>query len=43
MQTLSRLNRTRADKDGTFVLDFVNEAGQIAAAFEPYYGGGASS
>ena len=38
VQTLSRLNRTRADKDGTFVLDFVNQAGQIAAAFAPYYG-----
>ncbi len=38
MQTLSRLNRTHPDKDGTFVLDFVNDASEIAAAFEPYYG-----
>ncbi len=39
VQTLSRLNRTRPDKDGTFVLDFVNDAGDIAAAFEPYHAG----
>ncbi|HVL02874.1 MAG TPA: RNA-binding domain-containing protein, partial [Acidimicrobiales bacterium] len=38
VQTLSRLNRTSPDKDGTFVLDFVNDAADIAAAFEPYYG-----
>jgi len=38
VQTLSRLNRTHPDKDGTFVLDFVNDAADIAAAFEPYYG-----
>jgi len=38
VQTLSRLNRTHPDKDGTFVLDFVNDAHDIAAAFEPYYG-----
>ncbi len=38
VQTLSRLNRTRPDKDGTFVLDFVNEAVRIAEAFERYYG-----
>jgi hypothetical protein len=37
VQTLSRLNRTHPDKDGTFVLDFVNDAEDIAAAFEPYY------
>jgi type I restriction enzyme R subunit len=37
VQTLSRLNRTHPDKDGTFVLDFVNDAADIAAAFEPYY------
>ena len=35
VQTLSRLNRTHPDKDGTFVLDFVNDATQIAEAFEP--------
>lgn len=38
VQTLSRLNRIHPDKDGTFVLDFVNDAEEIAAAFEPYYG-----
>jgi type I restriction enzyme R subunit len=38
VQTLSRLNRIHPDKDGTFILDFVNDAAQIAAAFEPYYG-----
>ncbi|QBI21032.1 type I restriction endonuclease subunit R [Egibacter rhizosphaerae] len=38
VQTLSRLNRTHPDKDGTFVLDFVNDADDIAEAFEPYYG-----
>jgi type I restriction enzyme, R subunit len=38
VQTLSRLNRTHPDKDGTFVLDFVNDATLIAEAFEPYYG-----
>ena len=38
VQTLSRLNRTHPDKDGTFVLDFVNDADEIASAFEPYYG-----
>jgi type I restriction enzyme R subunit len=42
VQTLSRLNRTYdrdgIRKDGTFVLDFRNEAEDIRAAFEPYYG-----
>jgi len=38
VQTLSRLNRIHPDKDGTFVLDFVNDADDIASAFEPYYG-----
>ncbi|MDN5763850.1 MAG: hypothetical protein L0H41_16245 [Microlunatus sp.] len=38
VQTLSRLNRTHPDKDGTFVLDFANDADDIAAAFAPYYG-----
>jgi len=38
VQTLSRLNRTHPDKDGTFVLDFANDADDIRAAFEPYYG-----
>ncbi len=38
VQTLSRLNRTHPEKKGTMVLDFANEAGEIKAAFEPYYG-----
>ena len=42
VQTLSRLNRTYdrdgIRKDGTFVLDFRNEAEDIRAAFEPWYG-----
>jgi type I restriction enzyme R subunit len=38
VQTLSRLNRTHPDKDGTFVLDLVNDADDIAASFEPYHG-----
>ena len=38
VQTLSRLNRTRPAKDATFVLDFVNDADDIANAFEPYHG-----
>jgi len=37
VQTLSRLNRTAPGKDDTFVLDFVNEAEDIHAAFQPYY------
>jgi type I restriction enzyme R subunit len=37
VQTLSRLNRIHPDKDGTFVLDFVNDAGSIAASFGDYY------
>jgi type I restriction enzyme R subunit len=36
VQTLSRLNRTYRGKE-TFVLDFVNEADDIQAAFQPYY------
>ncbi len=38
VQTLSRLNRTMDGKDGTVVLDFRNEAEDVQAAFEPYYG-----
>ena len=38
VQTLSRLNRTMEGKDGTVVIDFRNEAADIQAAFEPYYG-----
>ncbi len=39
VQTLSRLNRTMGGKtiDDTVVLDFVNEALDIQAAFQPYY------
>jgi type I restriction enzyme R subunit len=37
VQTLSRLNRTCAGKEDTFVLDFVNEAEDIRKAFKPYY------
>ena len=36
VQTLSRLNRMYPGKV-TFVLDFVNEANDIQAAFQPYY------
>ncbi|MGI8701615.1 MAG: RNA-binding domain-containing protein [Nocardioidaceae bacterium] len=38
LQTLSRLNRIHPDKDGTFVLDFRNDAEDIRDAFEPYVG-----
>ena len=37
VQTLSRLNRTHAGKEDTFVLDFVNQPDEILAAFQPYY------
>ena len=39
VQTLSRLNRTHPLKsqDDVFVLDFANEAADIAKAFEPFY------
>ena len=37
VQTLSRLNRTRPEKQGTMVLDFTNESAEIQASFEPYY------
>ncbi|CAN5753889.1 DEAD/DEAH box helicase family protein [soil metagenome] len=37
VQTLSRLNRMAPGKDSTFILDFVNEADTIGAAFEPFY------
>lgn len=37
VQTLSRLNRTCAGKEDTFILDFENEAEDIKAAFAPYY------
>jgi len=37
VQTLSRLNRTFPGKEAPFVLDFVNDAKEVQAAFEPYY------
>ncbi len=37
VQTLSRLNRTAAGKEDTFVLDFANEAEDILNSFQPYY------
>jgi type I restriction enzyme R subunit len=37
VQTLSRLNRAHPDKEDTFVLDFVNSAEEIRAAFKPWY------
>ncbi|MEK7353750.1 MAG: type I restriction endonuclease subunit R, partial [Chloroflexota bacterium] len=37
VQTLSRLNRTHAAKEDTFVLDFVNDTQEILDAFQPYY------
>ena len=38
VQTLSRLNRIHPDKDGTFVLDFVNDSEDIQDAFAVYHG-----
>lgn len=37
VQTLSRLNRTCPNKDGTIVLDFANDDDEIKKAFQPYY------
>lgn len=37
VQTLSRLNRTTANKNSTFVLDFENTEEDIKGAFLPYY------
>jgi type I restriction enzyme R subunit len=37
VQTLSRLNRTHANKEDAFVLDFVNDTEEIKDAFQPYY------
>jgi type I restriction enzyme R subunit len=37
VQTLSRLNRTYPGKDGTFVLDFVNETEEVKRSFKPYF------
>ncbi|MEZ5583133.1 MAG: DEAD/DEAH box helicase family protein [Candidatus Competibacteraceae bacterium] len=37
VQTLSRLNRTCAGKEDTFILDFRNKPEEIFSAFKPYY------
>ncbi len=37
VQTLSRLNRSHPGKDTTYVLDFMNGAEDILAAFKTYY------
>ncbi|MDD2278203.1 MAG: DEAD/DEAH box helicase family protein [Bacteroidales bacterium] len=37
VQTLSRLNRTCAGKEDTFVLDFANDRETIFTSFQPYY------
>ena len=37
VQTLSRLNRTTAGKEETFVLDFENSAEDIEQGFQPFY------
>ena len=37
VQTLSRLNRAHPQKHDVFVLDFMNDAAGIEAAFADYY------
>jgi type I restriction enzyme R subunit len=37
VQTLTRLNRTKSGKTGTFVLDFANETEDVVNSFQPYY------
>ncbi|MDT3672346.1 MAG: type I restriction endonuclease [Aromatoleum sp.] len=37
VQTLSRLNRAFPGKDATYVVDFVNDADEILAAFKQYH------
>lgn len=37
VQTLSRLNRTKAGKTETFILDFVNNTEDIVKSFQPFY------
>ncbi|KVU77808.1 type I restriction endonuclease subunit R [Burkholderia ubonensis] len=37
VQTLSRLNRAYPGKDTTYILDFVNDAGEVLKAFKTYY------
>lgn len=38
VQTLSRLNRTRAGKNSTMVLDFVNDPEAVRDEFQQFYG-----
>jgi len=37
VQTLSRLNRAHPGKDTTYVLDFVNDPGEVLEEFKRYY------
>src|SRR5436309_12565984 len=37
VQTLSRLNRAHPGRNTTYVLDFVNDAADVRAAFKTYY------
>lgn len=37
VQTLSRLNRSHPGKETTYVLDFVNDAEEVLAAFKTYH------
>jgi type I restriction enzyme R subunit len=37
VQTLSRLNRAHPGKDTTYVLDFMNDAQEVLAAFKTYH------
>jgi type I restriction enzyme R subunit len=37
VQTLSRLNRAHPGKDTTYVVDFVNDADEVLAAFKTYH------
>jgi type I restriction enzyme R subunit len=37
VQTLSRLNRAHPGKTDTYILDFVNDADDVLAAFKTYY------
>lgn len=37
VQTLSRLNRTHAGKEDTFILDFANDRQTILDSFQPYF------
>lgn len=37
VQTLSRLNRAHPGKDTTYILDFVNDAGEVLKAFKTYF------